>query len=273
MIAAQVLVAGFLGLVFGSFANVVAYRVPIRLSLVRRSHCRHCGTQILMRHNIPVLSWLLLRGRCAVCRGPIPVRYPVVEALDGVVFAVLAWFVPAVLGLSGPAAVLAWAAFAAFAVLSTVLALIDLDTRRLPNVIVLTGYGLALGLLGLASAVSGDTGALVRGLAGMVCLYAGYWLIRFVRPDGMGGGDVKLAGLAGLYLGWLGWGALAVGSLAAFVLGGAFAVALVARGRATRRSAFAFGPWLLAGAWVGIWFGNSIWSAYLALFGLVFTKG
>lgn len=273
MNAAQVVVAGCLGLVFGSFANVVAYRVPIGLSLLRRSQCHHCGNQIRMRHNIPVLSWVLLRGRCATCGTRIPARYPLVEGLDGLVFAVLAWFVPAVLGLSGPAAVLAWAAFASFAVVSTMLALIDLDTRRLPTGIVLTGYGIATALLGLTSAFSGDHWALLRGLAGMACMYAGYWLIRFVRPDGMGGGDVKLAGLAGLYLGWLGWGALAVGSLAAFVLGGVFAVALVAGGRATRRSAFAFGPWLLVGAWVGIWVGNQIWSEYLALCALLFTKG
>ena len=89
----------------------------------------------------------------------------------------------------------------------------------------------------------------------------------------MGGGDVKLAGLAGIYLGWLGWGPLAVGWLAAFVLGGGFAVALIASGKATRRSAVPFGPWLLAGAWAGIWFGNWFWHSYTAVSGLILTEG
>ena len=84
---------------------------------------------------------------------------------------------------------------------------------------------------------------------------------------------MKLAGLAGIYLGWLGWGPLAVGWLAGFLLGGGFAVALIASGKATRRSAVPFGPWLLAGAWVGIWFGKSLWNYYTAMSGLILTEG
>jgi leader peptidase (prepilin peptidase)/N-methyltransferase len=154
-----------------------------------------------------------------------------------------------------------------------VLVLIDVDTRRLPDVIVLPSYGVALGLLGLACVWGVEWSRLFQAGIGMAAMYAAYWLIRLVRPDGMGGGDVKLAGLAGVYLGWLGWGQLAVGWLAAFLLGGVFAVVLIATGKATRSSGVAFGPWLLAGAWVGICFGQWLWFSYTAVSGLVVTKG
>ena len=268
-----VVFAGLLGLAFGSFANVVAYRVPAGISLLRPSRCPSCEAPIRSWQNVPLLSWLLLRGRCAECAAPISPRYPATEAVNGVAFAVLAWFVPTILGLSGVAAVLVWAAFAWFAFVSSVLVLIDLDTRRLPDVIVLPSYGVGLALLGLACVFGADWSSLLRAMIGMAVMYGAYRLIRLIRPDGMGGGDVKLAGLAGLYLGWLGWGPLAVGWLAAFLLGGGFAVALVASGRATRRTAVPFGPWLLAGAWVGIWFGQNIWYSYTALSGLVLAKG
>jgi leader peptidase (prepilin peptidase) / N-methyltransferase len=166
-----------------------------------------------------------------------------------------------------------WAAFSSFSLFSSVLMVIDSRTRRLPNAVVLSGYAVSLILLTMACLLGADWAALVRGLAGMSAMYAIYWLIRLVRPDGMGGGDVKLAGLAGLHLGFLGWGALVVGWLAAFVLGTCFVAVLAARGDVTRRSTLAFGPWLLAGAWIGVWFGNGIWSSYTALCGLVFAKG
>ena len=96
-------------------------------------------------------------------------------------------------------------------------------------------------------------------------LYAFYFVIRLVRPDGMGGGDVKLAGVVGMYLGWLGWGALAVGAFAAFVLGGIFGLALIAAQKAGRRTAIPFGPWMIAGAWVGIVLGQALGAWYMSL--------
>lgn len=268
-----VVFAGLFGLAVGSFANVVAYRVPAGVSLLRPSRCPSCEAPIRSWQNVPLLSWLLLRGRCAQCAVPISPRYPLTEAVNGIAFALLAWFVPTILGISGVAGVLVWTAFAWFAAVSSVLVLIDLDTRRLPDVIVLPSYAVALVLLGVACVLGADWSSLLRAVVGMTVMYVAYWLIRVVRPDGMGGGDVKLAGLAGIYLGWLGWGPLAVGWLAAFVLGGGFAVVLMASGKATRRSALPFGPWLLAGAWVGIWFGEELWYSYTALSGLVLTKG
>lgn len=268
-----VVFAGLLGLAIGSFVNVVAYRVPAKISLLRPSRCPSCNVPIRSWQNVPLLSWMLLRGRCAGCAAPISFRYPATEAVDGLAFALLAWFVPTALGLSGVAALLVWSAFAWFAAVSSVLVLIDLDARRLPDVIVLPSYVVALGLLGLACVWGAEWSGLLRAAVGMTVMYAAYWLIRRIRPDGMGGGDVKLAGLAGIYLGWLGWGPLAVGWLAAFLLGGAFAVVLMATGRATRSSRVAFGPWLLAGAWVGICFGQWLWYSYTAVSGLVVTKG
>lgn len=265
--------AGLLGLALGSFANVVAYRVPAGISLLRPSRCPSCETPIRSWQNVPVLSWLLLRGRCAECAAPISPRYPATEAVNAVALAGLAWFVPTVLGLSGAAAVLVWAAFAWFAVVSSILVLIDLDTRKLPDVLVLPSYGAGLALLGLACVFGAEWSALLRAVIGMAVMYAAYRLIRLVRPDGMGGGDVKLAGLAGLHLGWLGLGPLAVGWLTGFLLGGVFGVAMIVLGRATRRTALPFGPWLLAGAWVGIWFGESIWNNYTALSGLDLMEG
>lgn len=265
--------AGFLGLAFGSFANVVAYRVPAGISLLRPSRCPSCEAPIRSWQNIPLLSWLLLRGRCATCGAAISPRYPAVEAVNAIAFTGLAWFVPSVLGLSGAAAVLVWAAFAWFAVVSSVLVLIDLDTQRLPDAIVLPSYGVGLILLGTACLFGADWSAAFRALGGMLLMSVAYGLIRLIRPDGMGGGDVKLAGLAGLHLGWLGWGPLAVGWLSGFLLGGVFGIALIVSGRATRRTALPFGPWLLAGAWLGIWFGEWIWNNYTALSGLALMKG
>ena len=268
-----VVFAGLLGLAFGSFANVLAFRVPAKISLLLPSRCPSCAAPIRAWQNVPLFSWALLRGRCAGCAAPISLRYPVVEAVNGIAFAALAWFVPGVLGLSGLPGVLVWTAFASFGAVSSALVLIDLDTRRLPDVIVLPTYGVGLVLLGAACASGADWSLMGRALVGMAAMYAAYGLIRVIRPDGMGGGDVKLAGVAGLYLGWLGWGPLVVGWLAAFLLGGGFAMALIASGKATRHSAVPFGPWLLAGAWVGIWFGTGIWQSYSAFGGLILTEG
>ncbi len=265
--------AGLLGLAFGSFANVLAYRVPRGASLLQPSRCPSCGARIRPWQLVPIFSWVVLGGRCAECAERIPFRYLVIEATNAVAFAALAWFVPATLGVSGTPGLLVWGALAWLAVVSSALVVIDLDTRTLPNAIVLPSYGVGLVMLGLASAFEADWAAMLRAFLGMAGMYAAYLAIRLVRPGGMGGGDVKLAGLTGIYLGWVGWGALAVGWLAAFLLGGGFALAMMASGRATRHSAIPFGPWILAGAWVGIWFGEQLWSSYAAMSGLVLTKG
>ncbi|HAM44998.1 MAG TPA: prepilin peptidase [Propionibacteriaceae bacterium] len=262
-----ILLAGILGLLIGSFVNVVAYRLPAGISLLRRSQCPHCAAPIRPWQNIPVISWLILRARCASCSTPISARYPAVEIVTAVMFAALAGYLP-LMGLSGAVAVVAWIAYAWFAASSVVLVLIDLDTRRLPDAVVWPSLGVGLLAFVIAWPLGADTWALPRALAGMAIMFACYFLIRFIRPDGMGGGDVKLAAVAGLFLGWLGWGALAVGWLSGFIAGGVFGIVMMAVGRANRGSAIAFGPWLLVGTWIGILFGNGAAQQYLAVFGL-----
>ena len=246
--------AALFGLVIGSFLNVVIYRVPAGIPLTRSSRCPHCGHAIRWWQNVPVLSWLALRGKCASCRSPISARYPLVELLTGVAFVVVVWWFAAALPRTGGA--WAWTietvAFLYLAAVSIALAAIDLDTRRLPNAIVLPSYAVVGGLLTAACIAGAPWSSLLRAAIGMAALYVFYFLLRVIRPGGMGGGDVKLAGLVGLVLGWHGWTALVVGAAAAFVLGAGYALGLVLLRRATRATHIAFGPWMIVGAVLGI---------------------
>lgn len=252
--------AALLGLAVGSFLNVVVWRVPRGESVVSPpSACPRCHHQIRARDNVPVLSWLLLRGRCRDCGEPIAVRYPLIEAVTALAFAGVAWAV----GWAWTLPVLLY-----LAAVSIALALIDIDTHRLPNAIVLPSYPMVLALLALASANPGgasDWAALLRSVIGGAALFGVYLLIVLVYPSGMGFGDVKLAGVLGLVLGWIGWGALVVGWFAAFLVGGVFGIALIVVGRAGRKTAIPFGPWMLLGAWIGIIAGQPLWDAYLSL--------
>ena len=261
-----VVVSGVLGLLIGSFLNVVAVRVPAGTSLVRESRCPSCDSAIKPWHNVPVLGWLVLRGRCASCGEPISARYPIVEAITGALFALVAWLILATSTMPLPATLVVLVAFLYFAAISVVLTVIDLDTHRLPNAIVLPSYVVAAVLFTTACVAGRRLERICSAPAiGMAVLYAFYFVIRLVRPDGMGGGDVKLAGVVGMYLGWLGWGALAVGAFAAFVLGGIFGLALIAAKKAGRRTAIPFGPWMIAGAWVGIVLGQALGAWYMSL--------
>jgi leader peptidase (prepilin peptidase) / N-methyltransferase len=232
---------GLLGLAVGSFLNVVIHRVPRGQSLIRPgSQCPHCGAAVRNRHNIPVLGWLLLRGRCADCRAPISARYPLVEAGTAALFVAVAarfgwsWELPAYLYL---------------AAVAIALALIDLDVKRLPDTIVLPSYSVALLLLAPAMIAERSWSAGARGLIAAVVLYLAFLVIsRF----GMGGGDVKLAALLGLYLGWLGWSSVAVGMFAGFLLGGIVGAALMLTRAATRKTRIPYGPFMLAGAFLAV---------------------
>lgn len=263
------LAIGAFGALIGSFLNVVIHRVPLGRSLVAPpSACVACGSRVRPVDNIPVLSWLVLRGRCRDCGERISARYPLVELGTAAFFALVAVrFLPAD-GRPGELVgqLLVLAAFLAFAAVSVSLAAIDLDVHRLPNAIVLPMYPVAAVLLGAAAVLSGDWGRIAGAVLGAVLLGAGYLVIAWVSR-GMGMGDVKLAGLIGLHLGWLGWDALAVGTLAAFLLGGLFGVALLAAGRG-RRTAVPFGPWMLAGAWLGVFAGPPIAAWYLDAVGV-----
>lgn len=254
-----ILLAGtvLLGLVVGSFLNVVIWRVPRGESVVSPpSACPSCGGRIKARDNVPVLSWLVLRGKCRACGEPISARYPLVELTTAVVFVLLFWK----LGLSP-----ALPAYLYLGAVGVALFMIDIDVKRLPNAIVLPAYVVLPVLLALASWATDDWGALLRaGIAGAV-LYAFYFVAMIVYPGGMGFGDVKLAGVLGMALGWVGWGALAVGAFGAFLLGGVFSIGLLAFRRADRKSGIPFGPWMLLGAALGLACGEQLWNAYLGL--------
>jgi leader peptidase (prepilin peptidase) / N-methyltransferase len=261
---------GILGLAVGSFLNVVAYRVPAGETLLRESRCPACDAPIRWWQNVPVMSWLALRGRCASCRSGIPVRYPLVELATGVAFALVAlWWLhePGAAVTPLPARIATLAAYLWFAASGVVLIVIDLAIRRLPHAITGSALGVCAALLTAACLLGADWQALLRAGAGAAALFAFYWLLRTIRPDGMGGGDVRLASVCGLMLGWIGWMPLIVGAFAAFVFGGVFGIALMVRG-AGRRSAIAFGPWIVAGAWVGVVAGDALGSTYLAMAGV-----
>lgn len=252
--------AAVLGLVIGSFLNVVIWRVPRKESVVSPpSHCPRCGAQIGPRDNLPVLSWLLLRGKCRHCGEPISVRYPAVELLTAAVFAGMAlrlrddWALPAFLYLGAVA---------------VALALIDLDTRKLPDVLTLPSYVVGVVLLGAAAFAEGEPWRAVRALIGMAVLYAIYFLLAMINEKGMGFGDVKLAGVLGLFLGYLGWSTWTVGWLLGFFLGGIFGVVALAARRANRKTMVPYGPFMILGALLAVWWGQAIADAYLGATGV-----
>jgi leader peptidase (prepilin peptidase)/N-methyltransferase len=265
--------AGLVGLAIGSFLNVVIHRVPAGRSLTPGSACPHCGTPIRRRDNIPVLSYLLLRGRCRGCSQPISPRYPLVEGFTAIAFVLVAarFGAAAIEATNATDAVAGWFEMVAFLVLTSVsiaLALIDLDTRRLPNAIVLPALLAGIVLLGAAALLRGDLAALAGAAIGGAALFALYLLLALVSAGrGMGMGDVKLAAVLGLYLGFLGWGNLLVGAFAAFLFGGLFGLALMLARRAGRKTAIPFGPWMILGAWVGVFAGAQLTDLYFGAVG------
>jgi len=273
--ALLVALVGITGLAIGSFLNVVVYRVPAGMSVVRpRSACPNCGHEITARENVPLLSWLVLRGRCSSCAEPISKRYPLVELAGAAAFVIVGlWFAPQVASagtaVAAGAVALRLIAFLYLAAISVGLAIIDVETHKLPNVIVLPGYAVGVVLLGTAALLQGDLVGLGRMAAGAGILFAFYFVLAMISTRGMGMGDVKLAGVLGLFLGSLGWGQLAVGAGVAFVLGGLFSIILLITRRAGRKSGIPFGPWMLLGAWVGIFAGSAIAGGYLSIVGLL----
>ena len=245
-----VVISAVLGLAIGSFLNVVIWRVPRKLSVVRPpSHCPQCETPIHPRDNIPLLSWLLLSGKCRHCGNPIPVRYPLVEASCGVLFAAVAarfgasWELPAYLVLTA-------------ALLS--ISLIDLEHFIVPDRITapLTVAGIAL--LGVAALADGSGWRFGRALLGGVAFFAFLLVLNLLYPRGMGMGDVKLAFSLGLFLGWLGWGQVFLGGFLAFLLGAVVGVGLIATKIKSRKDVVPFGPFLALGTMLTILWGDPI---------------
>jgi leader peptidase (prepilin peptidase)/N-methyltransferase len=251
---ALVLLCGLVGLMIGSFLNVVIWRVPRGESVVRPpSACPSCGHEIRPRDNIPVLGWLLLRGRCRDCGHPISARYPLVELACGVLFVVMA------LRFEAHAVLVAYLYLAA---VGLALAMIDFDTKRLPDALTLPSYPVAAVLLGVAAVVDHEGDAALRALIGAVAMGALYFVLVLIYPAGMGLGDVKLAPVLGAYLGWISYGALAVGAFLGFLYGGLVGVLAMAVGKAGRKSKLPFGPFMLLGVLTAVLAGDQLVDHY-----------
>lgn len=243
--------AGVIGAVFGSFLNVVAYRLPRHQSLISpASRCPKCSTPVRPYDNIPVLSWLILRGRCRSCGEPISPRYPLVEAATGLLClgAVLAHHSAVSIALS-----------LALILIVVPAALIDLEHRIIPNRITALGAALAL-ILGLALDPSGEPERLIAGL----CAGGFLLLAALAYPGGMGMGDVKLAGVMGLFLG----AAVAPAILLALLAGVGVGAVVIARKGAKegRKTAVPFGPFLALGALFAVFLGPQIVDVYVKHF-------
>ncbi len=246
--AAAVILAGVAGLLIGSFLNVVVWRLPRGESLSRpRSRCPSCGTPIRPYDNVPVLSWLVLRGRCRDCGTPISSRYPAVELVTGILYALVVLARDDALGI----------ALGLILVTAAVpITLIDLDLRLIPNRILVPAAAGAL-LAGVVFDVDFVPEQLIAGAAA-----GGFFLIAAIAyPRGMGMGDVKLAGVLGLLLGR----AVAPAIFIALIAGVLVGAAVIARKGATegRRTAVPFGPFLALGGVIAFFAGDAIVDAYL----------
>lgn len=275
--AAFAAAAGLLGLVVGSFLNVVIHRLPrmmeqdwqcqcaeLRgetlppaepLTLARpRSRCPHCGHQIAALENIPVLSWLLLRGKCSACRAAISIRYPLIEVVSGALTAYAAWH----FGFG-------WAAFGAIAFIWAMIALtgIDFDTQLLPDSITLPLLWLGL-LFNLFGTYTSLASAVIGAMAGYLSLWSVYWGFKLATgKEGMGFGDFKLLAAIGA---WLGWQILPLTILLSSFVGAIVGIGLIVFTRHGRNIPIPFGPYLAAAGLIALFWGKSLTQTYLGLF-------
>lgn len=246
--------SALIGLMVGSFLNVVIHRVPAGESVVRpRSRCPGCGTQLAERDNIPLVSWLVLRGRCRTCAMPISIRYPLVELFTGVLFGIVGarfgadWRLPAYL---------------LFAASLIALSAIDLEHFRLPNAILLVTLYAGFPMLLLAAVADDRWHDLGQGVLGAVVGFSLLLVVHLLSPRGMGMGDVKLAGVLGLFLGFLSIGRVFLGLFLGFVLGSVIGIVLIATRLRTRKDHIPFGPYLAAGAMLSVLVGGRILEWY-----------
>lgn len=243
------------GLAAGSFANVVIYRVPAGESVVRpKSHCPHCGHDLAWHENIPVISYLWLRGRCSNCRKRISVRYPLVEALVGIAW--LAMWLRVGFAAELPA-------FLVMVTVLIILATIDLEHRRIPNEILGPASIVAVLALAAAAMASGDPASLKDPAIGIFAYGLPLLGLAIAVPAGMGMGDVKLAGYLGWHLGWFSLLHVAVGAFTGFLLGAAAGLLLMAVGKKSRKSTIPFGPAMASGTLVAVLWGKAlvaVWS-------------
>jgi leader peptidase (prepilin peptidase)/N-methyltransferase len=251
------ILCGVVGLCVGSFVNVVVHRVPRKESIVRpRSHCPSCDVELSNRDNVPVLSWLLLKGRCRSCDAPISVRYPLVELATAALFVAGAvrfgadWVLPAYLVF-----------FASLLAISV----IDLERYIIPNRIVYPTIFVSLPLLALAAAAQDEWTNFGHAVLGATSAFVLLLVVHLASPRGMGFGDVRLSFILGLFLGWLDpWvGHVFLGLFLGFLLGSVTGLVLIAMRRRDRKDHIPFGPFLAAGAVLSVLVGNPIIDWYL----------
>jgi len=269
-------VAGILGLLVGSFLNVVIHRLPRmmerdwhlqcaelrgetapekeRLSLAApASRCPHCGHAIRAWENIPVLSFLLLKGRCSGCQAPISLRYPLVEAFTGLLSAFTVWHFGPTLAAAA-ALLLLWAMVA--------LTGIDFDTQLLPDSITLPLVWLGL-LFNISGTFTDISSAVIGAMVGYLSLWSVYWLFKLATgKEGMGYGDFKLLAAIGA---WLGWQMLPLTILLSSLVGAIVGVALIVLARRGRNVPIPFGPYLAAAGLLALYWGQELTQSYLRL--------
>lgn len=274
---AFIALCAIIGLMIGSFLNVVIHRLPKMLErewaaqcatlrseeiieqppfnlLLPRSACPTCSHQITAWENIPVISYLMLRGRCAQCSKPIAIRYPIIEALTGLLSGFIAWH----FGFGAAAftaLVFGWALIA--------LTCIDLETQLLPDDITLPLLWLGL-LINLNGVFTDLSSAVIGAVAGYLTLWAVYWLFKLVTgKEGMGYGDFKLLAAIGA---WLGWKMLPVVILLSSLVGAVVGIALIVVAKRGRHIPIPFGPYLAGGGLIALFWGEPIIRAYLGSF-------
>jgi len=227
-----------LGLTFGSFGSVLVARVPTKKSLWTRSECPECGHQIRSIENIPLISYLVLRGRCSQCSSKISILYPLIELATAVLFLI------SIFVFHNWTQVLLWLILVIFGVPLTI---IDATLHRLPDLLTASLF------IASAAVIIGDAlyhhqyDRLIPSLIGSVALPAFYLALMIISRGGMGMGDVKLAAGLGLVTGYFGVRTVLVGSFAAYILGSVIGVGLMILGKAGRKTAIPFGPFMLVG--------------------------
>jgi leader peptidase (prepilin peptidase)/N-methyltransferase len=247
-------VTGVFGLLIGSFVGVVVDRVPRKESIVSPpSHCVACEAPIRPYDNIPVISYVALRGRCRACHTRIPPRDALLELGTGILFVLLAWRLGS-----------AWAlpAYCVFAATAVAISAIDIEHMRIPSAVVYATAVLGAPLLVLASAGTHDWSALESAAIGGAGAFATFFALFYAVPKGIGFGDVRFAGLCGGFLGWLGYREVVAGFLISFVVAGVPAALLLAMHKVKRQTKIPFGPFLAAGTVIAVLFGAPIIHAW-----------
>lgn len=244
-----------LGLVLGSVGTTVIARVPDDRSLRGPvGTCPRCGAAIRPGDSVPVVSWLLLRGRCRACGERISVEYPLVELACGVLFAAIGWRIGLAWSLPG---------FLLYGWVLLIVAVIDVHTRRIPNRLTYPLTPALVVLLGGAALLDGAPGVAARAVLAGVAAFMLLLVLALINPRGMGMGDVKLAAFIGIGLGYLGWDHVALGVFLGFLGGGVGAGLLLALGLRGRKDHIPFGPWLSLGAVVALLAGEWMLAWYL----------